>query len=200
MLDTLTVYLGSDGEVTKAYYRELEKYGPAGIVAVNLFRAQKCSARAKVYRGGIRGKGSFKSMAYDRKNWSLNNLCHALMEHAASLGIGFGWKADPATKGYEWVLYVDLPSGQVSFHSPKRMPGPEYRGEWDGVGRSAERILEWCDALRGLPKGDYVIPKNRRRTRQSRLSVRGNPEVQRPALWGDDCLVPHPQRQTNPSE
>jgi hypothetical protein len=68
------VYAGSNGEVTRAYYAELERRGPLGMVAMNLFRAQKCSARAKVYRG--RG---FKRDAYDRKNWSLGLLCTYLL-------------------------------------------------------------------------------------------------------------------------
>lgn len=69
-MNAADVYAGSDGELTKRYYSELETKGPIGLVAMNLFRAQKCSARAKVYRGGVRGRGSYKSMAYERKSWS----------------------------------------------------------------------------------------------------------------------------------
>ena len=62
------VYQGSDGELTRRYYTELEnRVGILGLVAVNLFRAQNCSSRAKVYRGGVRGRGSYKSMAYEKK-------------------------------------------------------------------------------------------------------------------------------------
>ena len=146
-MKALTVYQGSDGELTKQYYTELEKRGPMGIVAVNLFRAQKCSSRAKVYRGGIRGQGSYKSMAYDRKQWSMNNLVKALGEHSESLGIAYGWKEDPATTAFEWVLYVDLPTGQVSFHSPTRGTGPDYSGDWDGQKLSADRIVQFCDRV-----------------------------------------------------
>ena len=44
------------------------------------------------------------------------------------------------------VLYVDLPTGQVSFHAY----GPsenrrEYDGKWDGTGLSEERIVKYCD-------------------------------------------------------
>jgi len=117
---------------------------------VNLFRAQKCSTRAKVYRGGLRGIGSFRSLAYQRKAWSMKNLCDCLAEHGSELGINFGWKRDPNTPLHDapsWVLYVDLPQGQVSFHSPTRYAGPDYPGEWDGVRASCERVLAFCEAV-----------------------------------------------------
>ena len=103
---SLDVFAASDGALTKRYYAELEQRGPVGVVALNLFRAQKCSSRAKKYRGGIRGVGSYKSMAYERKNWSLENLCRILKQHGAELGIRFGWKLDPEEAFHSWVLYV----------------------------------------------------------------------------------------------
>jgi hypothetical protein len=143
------IYHGSDGKATSAFYAELQRLGPIGVVAVNLMRAQKCSARAKVYRGGIRGTGSYRSLAYGRKDWSLRNLCDALAQHAGELGLTWGWKHDPATPGYEWVLYVELPTGQCSFHAAVRYAGPDYAGEWDGMmGLSAERIIQFCEQVR----------------------------------------------------
>jgi len=151
-LNAWEVYKGSDGDVTKAFYAELTERGPIGLVAVNLFRAHKCSSRAKVYRGGIRGKGSFKGMAYDRKNWSMENLCKILGEEAGNLSIRFGWKEDPEAEGpYRWVLYVDLPTGQASFHCATRFAGPDYRGEFDGMHQSAERIIAFCESVRRQP-------------------------------------------------
>ncbi len=140
------VFEGSDGELTKAYYRELESWGIIGTIAMNLFRAQKCSTRAKVYRGGRNGT-SFRQSAYDRKNWSMNNLCDVLISRADECGIEFGWKQDHGTAGYNWVLYVDLPTGQVSFHSPSRGRGPDYRRDWDRSGGSEARILAFCDSI-----------------------------------------------------
>lgn len=159
----LAVYDGSNGDITKALYAELQAIGPAGFIAMNLFRAQKCSARAKVYRGG-----GYKGMAYDRKNWSLGLLCEALERHGADLGIQWGWSRDPAAIGFENVLYVDLPTGQVSFHNDGRKTGPDYRMAWDGIkGAGTDRICRWVrDVLNGWkmvtlpvnPKvGDTVI-------------------------------------------
>lgn len=145
------VYTGSDGVVTRAYYRELAQLGPIGLVALNLFRAQKCSTRAKVYRGGIRGRGSFRSMAYERKTWSMEQLVEILQKHANELHISWGWKIDPAVPfglRSSWVLYVDLPQqGQVSFHSPTRFSGPDYPGDWDHQRASEVRILQFCDSV-----------------------------------------------------
>lgn len=153
-MKAIEVYLGSDGDVTRRFYGELEKRGPIGTIAVNLFRAQKSSGLAKVYRGGIRGKASYKSMAYDRKAWAMQNLAKALGEHAGSLGIRYGWKSDPSTVFGErasWVLYVDLPRhGQVSFHSPARGEGRDYEGDWDGHRKSADRIIAFCDQVYAL--------------------------------------------------
>lgn len=140
------VFAGSDGDYTKCYYAALESHGPAGIVAVNLFRAQKNSTRAKVYRG--RG---YKNAAYERKSWSMQQLCFFLKVHARELGIVYGWKEDQSTRFNEaasWVLYVDLPKyGQVSFHSPARWEGPDYTGEWCGEQFNQQRILFYCDAV-----------------------------------------------------
>lgn len=150
----IDVYRQSDGDLTKRYYSALEQRGPLGLVCVNLFRAQKCSERAKAYRR------SYKGLAYDRKAWSMDNLSKILAEHGAGLGISFGWKEDPTTLFGErasWVLYVDTPRGQVSFHSPSRGKGPEYSGEWDGrKGMSVQRILDFCEAVYRNGPGSLV--------------------------------------------
>ena len=44
------IYLGSNGDATRMLYRDLDRMGPMGVIGVNLFRACKCSARAKAYR------------------------------------------------------------------------------------------------------------------------------------------------------
>ena len=145
MKSVMEIYLGSDGAATQELYASLQKLGPAGLVAVNLFRAQKCSERAKVYRG--RG---YRDEAYERKQWSMLNLCEVLTQHASELLISWGWKQDPAQEFHNWVLYVDLPSccggasRQVSFHTSSRGKGPDYLGEWDGVtGICAQRVVSW---------------------------------------------------------
>jgi hypothetical protein len=132
----MRIYQGSDGEATKAMYARLEQRAPAGIIAMNLFRAQKCSERAKVYRGG-----GFRDKAYGRKQWSLDLLCAALLEYSERLQIGWGWGEDPKQVFHRWVLYVELPNGQVSFHTEKRGVGPNAPREWDGRrGASPSRI------------------------------------------------------------
>ena len=126
MQSAIEVFKQNNGDVTKAYYASLSQLGPEGEVAVALFRAQKRSTAAKSYR-----KGKFRHAAYDVKNWSMSEVARLLSAHASALGIQWGWKRDADTPGYEWVLYVDLPTGQVSFHSASRMNGPDYLGEWD---------------------------------------------------------------------
>jgi len=144
----MAVFEGSDGDATRALFDQLEKLGPAGVVALNLFRACKNSARAKVYRGGQRGRGSYRSMAYDRKAWAIDNLADVLGKHAAALGIAWGWGLDPNQEFHRHVLYVDAPTGQVSFHTAPRGAGPDYVGGWDGArGTGAQRICGWIAQL-----------------------------------------------------
>lgn len=144
----MEIYAGSDGDRTRTLYEALALVGPIGVVATNLFRATKASERAKVYRGGQRGKGSYRRMAYDRKGWAIDNLGKALTAHAAELGIGWGWGEDRATPGYSHVLYVDTPAGQISFHSPHRGDGPDYGGDWDGQkGQAASRVCKFCASV-----------------------------------------------------
>lgn len=151
MADVLATYTGSDGDRTKALFAQLESAGTIGDVAVNLFRAAKNSERAKRYRGGARGRGSFRGMAYDRKSWAIDNLAAALMANAEELRISWGWGIDQDQPVHRDVLYVDLPTGQVSFHTSPRGKGPVYPGEWDGArGTSAQRICCFAADVLGV--------------------------------------------------
>lgn len=148
--DILSIYDGSDGDATKALYARLEPFGPLGQVAINLFRAHKTSGRAKKYRGG-----GYRGMAYDRKQWSIDNLCKVLAEHAETLGIRWGWKVDHSREAHRWVIYVEIPTGQISFHTGERGAGPDFPGEWDGVRMMApSRICKWIEQIFvGAPHG-----------------------------------------------
>lgn len=153
------IYEGSDGDATKAMYGELQKRGPIGAVAMNLFRASKCSARAKVYRGG-NSKGRYRAQAYERKQWSMDNLCAILLENAEALGIRWGWKQDPDQEFHDWVLYVDLPGvGQVSFHTSGRGKGPDYAGEWDRTREAAARIIAFTAAVLSQAQENAILVK-----------------------------------------
>lgn len=151
-MNAAAVMSQNNGDVTAGYYRRLAAIGPAGELAVALFRAAKRSNRAKDYR-----RGRFRRAAYDVKNWSLSEVVRILSTKtagiAAAIGadIVWGWKEDPATPGYEWVLYVDLPTGQCSFHSAVRLAGPDYAADWDGTHLSTQRIVHFCDQVDVVP-------------------------------------------------
>lgn len=129
----IKVYEGSDGEATKALYTRLEQCGDGGRIAMNLFRAQKASSRAKVYRGG-NANGRYRDQAYARKQWSLDQLCETLLHvySKEALVAFWGWQIDESQEYHRFVLYLDLFCGQVSFHSATRGKGPDYPGRWDG--------------------------------------------------------------------
>ena len=65
------------------------------------------------------------------------------MQHQ-SAGLRWGWGIDHGRDAHKNVLYVDLPTGQVSFHTEHRGEGPKYPGTWDGMkGVTVDRILRW---------------------------------------------------------
>jgi hypothetical protein len=145
LANILAVFDGSDAVATIALYDDLKARGPEGLVAMELFRIQKASSRAKVYRGG-----GFRGRAYDKKQWAMNNLCG----HLAALGtLRWGWKLDPEQAYHNQVLYVDLPNGQVSFHTGERGEGPDYPDNWDCVrNMSPQRICRYvADVFARVP-------------------------------------------------
>lgn len=134
----LEVYTASDAEATRELYAELMEHGSAGELAVNLLRASKKSERAKVYRGQ-----RYRSASYDGKQWAMGEICRVLTAHPELAR--WGWGVDEKQSFHNQVLYIDLPTGQVSFHTAARGPGPDYPGKWDGApNRSASRICGYA--------------------------------------------------------
>jgi hypothetical protein len=143
------IYYGSNGGASRSFCSTLERNGAIGQIAAQLFRVQKASSRAKVYRGGVRGSNgqrySYRDMAYERKNECIERLCR-ILEHDSD-GLKWGWGRDEAEFEAKHVLYVELPVGQVSFHCPMRYAGPDFDGEWDGEHLSQERVIEFCQRV-----------------------------------------------------
>jgi hypothetical protein len=143
------VYKQQNGDITKAYYAEMNAKGYAGMLAVALFRAQKRSDAAKRYRNHFSGD------AYDVKNWSLEQVVAILTRH--DFGFEWGWKEDPHTPGFTWVLYVDLPTGQCSFHTrhpicaARKCEIKRYTGRWNPGEGSLTAILLYCDSVQNQP-------------------------------------------------
>ncbi len=138
-----SVFDQNNGDVTKAYYKTMDAKGLEGQLCTALFRAQKRSTAAKKYRGG-----KFRHAAYDVKNWSLSEICRILGAMSAfEMAESWGWSYDKNTPGFNWVLYVDLPNGQCSFHSKDRLSGPDYRGKWAPGKGSEKTILDYCDSV-----------------------------------------------------
>lgn len=185
-MTALEVFTQQDGKVTKAWYAEMNQRGAAGQLAVALFRAQKRSTAAKVYRGG-----KYRRAAYDVKNWSLSEICRILVAYP-SLGLRWGWKQDPTMvqRGdpHDQVLYVDLPQGQVSFHSDQRLHGPDYGGEWDQQNKSRERILAYCDAVANDEPMNPIVYSGP--TSRAELHAAEKPKVAEPESPSESWLTP----------
>jgi hypothetical protein len=148
-MDASQIYFGSNGGASRSFCSKLEKLGPLGRIAAQLFRVQKASTRAKAYRGGIRRSDgqhyAYRDMAYDRKDECIEQLCW-LLEHDAC-GMKWGWERDEKQYQAKNVLYVELPVGQVSFHCISRYGGKDFVGEWDGMNLSQERVIEFCQRV-----------------------------------------------------
>lgn len=129
--------VGSNAAATRQLLRELGLRGEFGRLAQSLFRAQKASERAKRYRG-------YSDSYYEKKGEQLNEVVDSLF--ALTDELPWGWGIDE--EGYHRdVLYVDLPTGQASFHHVERLSGPDYPGEWDHNASSAWNIcafIEWA--------------------------------------------------------
>jgi hypothetical protein len=147
--EIMAVYTGSNADATHALYATLSTFQPRGYIAINLIRTCKASERAKKYRGKPgRGGPSYRQMAYDKKDWSIDELCRALVANPDVIN-SWGWGRDAKAIGFENVLYVDIPgAGQVSFHTEHRRDGPDFSGRWDGARNQApRRICRWTEAI-----------------------------------------------------
>jgi hypothetical protein len=158
---SFSVFDGSDAVRTRKFLAHLEKQGQAARIAAALFRSQKASSKAKQYSGGIeRSNGefhSYRSLSYQKKSRSLEELCSLLLVDSA--GIVWGWDRDDETPHAPHVLYLDLPTGQVKFHSVERLAGPDYLGNSDGERAAEARIIAYCEQFtEGL-----VLPPERPR-------------------------------------
>ena len=76
-----------------------------------------------------------------------NRIAQALGKMAMEMKYNVGIKNDSEDKEYV-ILYIDLPTGQVSWHIPRReLIGkfPEYNGNWDGhqIETKIERVEEY---------------------------------------------------------
>lgn len=153
---TEDVFKKRDGNATVALCVELSKRGLLGAAAVCLYQAQYSSARAKTYRR------SSRSNSYERKNIALMRMPRWL----SRADIAYGWGYDATSINFEHVLYVELATGQCSFHSSERGDGPEFRGRWNPEVDSMTSVFRFCDQVLSLnmdspaiccmPFGNYV--------------------------------------------
>lgn len=138
----MQVYQASSADDTRRLYLELTKMSPAGELASNLMRACKKSERAKVYR-----QRAHTASSYDGKAWAMGEICRLLLRYP-TLVSAWGWGLDDKQPLHKHVLYVELPQGQVSFHTDSRGLGPDYGKPWDGkTGMSAQRACTFAASV-----------------------------------------------------
>jgi hypothetical protein len=136
------VYDGSNGGRTRSFCCALGKIGQLGMIAAELFRVQKASARAKVYSGGITGRYgnvSYQTLAYKRKGRCLSVLCKLLQADACGLTWGCSrWDRDRAI-GHFLPAVRQGESGQQRTGPPQRDhhgTGPDRHRKSVGTGQN----------------------------------------------------------------
>lgn len=107
------------------------KSRPANGVHLRTFRN-----RGRYGRANYRRSRAARSKDYQEKSRSLEAACAI----ASEASIVYGWSH--VSGRVPWVVYFDLPTGQVSFHSDKRGPGPDYNKNWDGQRDEVHRRIE----------------------------------------------------------
>ncbi len=135
-----------DPSVTVSFQSSLLSRGVTGQLAFGLFRAQKRSTVAKKQR-----RGTYRRGAYDGKNEALKYVDSLLQIHARNLDVTWGWGIDRGQEFHNKVLYVDLPTGQCSFHSESPASATVYPKQWDKNSDSRRAILAYCDEALLLP-------------------------------------------------
>jgi hypothetical protein len=144
------------GRPAKSTSAEPDRVAALRDLVAECAKAQAASDRAKTHaaanvhyldwsgsEASYRASRAKVAADYAEKERALRAIC-AL---APAAGVVFGWGGDPESHAARWVLYVDLPAGQVSWHTRSRGTGPTYKGRWDGVrdaaaGRIAEQQRE----------------------------------------------------------
>lgn len=143
--DIVRIYQGSDGEATRALYRALEQFGPVGGIAVNapanVRNAPSCIAAAAATKPR-------PMIARTGASATSRRALHSAPAAEVASGVVWGWAIDDALRAkgdpHHHILYIELSTGQVSFHTGSRGPGADYAGQWDGArGVAAERICRW---------------------------------------------------------
>jgi hypothetical protein len=90
--------------------------------------------------------GKTESDSMEEAYLDRNQLVQAMAKMAVKLGYNAGIKHDP-----EWpIIYIELPTGQVSWHIPRKeliVELPEYSGVWDNhdLDEKRKRIEEYCN-------------------------------------------------------
>lgn len=145
-MKAIEAFNSRDPAVTVSFQNSLLGRGVRGQLAFGVFRAQKRSTVAKGQR-----KRKFRREAYDGKQEALVYVDRLLTANDGLVD-DWGWAKDSQQNYHDQVLYVDLPTGQCSFHSDHSSSAKAYGGKWDRSVESKDSILAYCDEVLTLPE------------------------------------------------
>ena len=131
--------------------------------------------RRREYNDGSRYSGAnyYRSRrARDHDYYEKRIAISNAVKLATEAGVKFGWRRDGSL--VPWVVYFEVPTGQVSFHDSTRGEGSDYDQPWDGVrNASGERISSAIEALVATPTESEHITF--RRYPMNQMSVTESP-------------------------
>lgn len=130
---------------------QLRLHGRVGMIGAALLNCQKESSNAKKHLKGHAGAIQSRRLSrerYQQKHQAMAALQVHLKEYQT---FNWGWAPDPnpSKSSAVHVLYVDLPTGQVGFHSTQMLGrnAKVYTGQWDGQNKNMERIFKFCEDI-----------------------------------------------------
>jgi len=72
-----------------------------------------------------------------------NQILKAFCLMVKNKGLKIGWQDDPKDM-YFVIMFIDLPTGQISYHIPRweidLSKWPRYAGQWDGHSTEQKRV------------------------------------------------------------
>ena len=141
-------FYGYDAMAIQDVKARLKAGGLKGELADLLFEAERTDLNA----GVCRTTPACSWTSRHRRKWdrwirALKALVSFLDRSASQLGIHWGWQEHENQTGPFWVVFIDLPTGQVFYSAPERLTDHQYEGSMEWSESNEIPIFEFCEEI-----------------------------------------------------